>query len=212
MTFSALSERSRSRLATVLAGAVLLLLPAASPVFAQQGEPPAEPQQAQPPGATMPTAAPAADRIGRLEQQIADLQTMVAALESLVKARPDVQLPQEGAGGDAGQNFGPAAGMSARIDALETQVGALSSQLELMTQQLGALEAKLNGGAEPQPLQPPQGEEPLQPLPQEHPGRQGQLAPANPPAAVYAATVAPRDTACTTAQDQAQGGARKVHC
>ena len=35
---------------------------------------------------------------------------------------------------------------SARIDALETQVGALSSQLELMTQQLGALEAKLNGG------------------------------------------------------------------
>jgi hypothetical protein len=214
VTFSALNERSRSRLATVLAGAVLLLLPAASPVFAQQGEPPAEPQQAQPPGATAPTAAPAAeatDRIGRLEQQIADLQTMVAALESLVKARPDVQLPQEGAGGDAGQIFGPAAGMSARIDALETQVGALSSQLELMTQQLGALEAKLNGGAEPQPLQPPQGEEPLQPLPQ-RPGRQGQLAPADPPAAVCAAAVASRDTACPTAQDQAPGGARKVHC
>jgi hypothetical protein len=211
VTFSALSERSRSRLATVLAGAVLLLLPAASPVFAQQGEPPA---QAQPPGAPAPAAAHAAelpDRISRLEQQVADLQTMVVALESLAKARPDVQLPQEGAGGDAGQNFGPAAGMSARIDALETQVGALSSQLELMTQQLAALEAKLNGGAEPQPLQPPQGEEPLQ-LPQERPGRQGQLAPADPPAAVYGAAIARRGTACTTAQEQAQGGARKVHC
>jgi hypothetical protein len=131
---------------------------------------------------------------------------MVAALESLVKARPDVQLPQEGAGDDAGQ-FGPAAGMSARIDGLETQVGALSSQLELMTQQLRALEAKLNGGDEPQPLPPPQGEEPLQAFPQERPGRQGQLTPAVPPAAV-----ARRDTARTTTQHQAQGGARKVHC
>src|SRR5580704_14997423 len=86
VTFSALSERSRSRLATVLAGAVLLLLPAASPVFAQQGEPPA---QAQPPGAPAPAAAHAAelpDRISRLEQQVADLQTMVVALESLAKA------------------------------------------------------------------------------------------------------------------------------
>ena len=63
---------------------------------------------------------------------------MVAALESLVKTRPDVTLPQEGAAGDAGQGVGNAAGLTARIDAIETQMGALSSQLELMTQQLGA--------------------------------------------------------------------------
>ena len=122
---------------------------------------------------------------------------MVAALESLVKQRPDAQLPQESPAGEAG----PVAGMSARIDALETQVGALSSQLELMTQQLGALDAKLNGGAEPQPLQPPPGEEP-QPLPEERPGRQGLLT-AGP---AYAAAEGPRDTVC------AGGGLHKSGC
>ena len=90
----------------------------------------------------MPAAPAPTDRVGRVEQQIADLQAMVAALESLVKTRPDVTLPQEGAAGDAGQGVGNAAGLTARIDAIETQMGALTSQLELMTQQLGALEAR----------------------------------------------------------------------
>ena len=125
---------------------------------------------------------------------------MVAALELLVKAKPDVQLPQESAGGDAGP---AAAGMSARIDALETQVGALSSQLELMTQQLGALDAKLNGGAEPQPLPPPDGQEPL---PAERPGRQGLLAPADPSKAAYADAEAHRGVVC------GGGGLRKAPC
>jgi TolA-binding protein len=187
-----LIERSRSRLASVLAGAILLSLLAATPVLAQQEEPPqAEPQQAPPAGAQPPAqAAPAAptDRVGRLEQQIADLQAMVAALESLVKQRPDVTLPQEGAPGDAGAGIGSAAGITARIDALETQIGALSSQLELMTQQLGALEARIGGAGAPQQLAPPQAEEPpMAPPPQgddalpELPGREGR-APANPSA------------------------------
>jgi hypothetical protein len=111
---------------------------------------------------------------------------MVAALESLVKTRPDVTLPQEGAGADAGQGVGNAAGLTARIDALETQLGALSSQLELMTQQLGALEARFGGGGgAPQQLAPPQAEEPVappssgdEPLP-ELPGRQGRAPDAN---------------------------------
>jgi uncharacterized coiled-coil protein SlyX len=204
VTSSALIERSRARLATVLAGAVLLLV-AANPGLAQQAEPQAEPQAARPAEGAAPAAAPAAqppDRIARLEQQIADLQTMVAALESLVKEKPDVQLPQESVGGESG----PAAGMSARIDTLETQVGALSSQLELMTQQLSALEAKLNGGAEPQPLPPPQGEEPLQPLPEERPGRQGLLAPDDPSKAVYADAEGHRDTVC------GEAGLRKAPC
>jgi len=84
---------------------------------------------------------------------------MVAALESLVKTRPDVTLPQEGAAA-AGQGVGNAAGLTARIDAMETQLGALTSQLEMMTQQLGALEARLGGGGgAPQQLAPPQAEQ-----------------------------------------------------
>ena len=190
---------------------MLLFALAATPGLAQQSGPPAELQQTPPEGAAAPAAVPAAqppDRIGRLEQQIADLQTMVAALESLVKTKPDVVLPQESAG-DAGQSLSNAAGISARIDALETQVGALSTQLELMTQQLGALKAKLNGDAEPQPLQPPQGEEPL---PEARPGRQGWLAPADPSAAVYADAGGRRDAVCATAQDHVRGGLREACC
>ena len=181
MTSSTLIERKRSRLATVLAEASLLLLLGVTPALAQQAVPQAEPQQAPSAEAAAPAAPP--DRIGRLEQQIADLQAMVAALELLVKAKPDVTLPQESAGGDAGQSLGNAAGLTARVDLLETQIGALTSQLELMTQQLGALEAKLGGAGAPQQLAPPQGDEALpppqgdDPLP-ELPGRQGR-APAD---------------------------------
>ena len=191
MTTTILIQRSLPRLARVLAGALLLTLMAETPVLAQQEEQPpqAVPQQAPPAGAQAPAAAaPAAptDRVGRLEQQIADLQAMVAALESLVKTRPDVTLPQEGPAADSGQGVGNAAGLTARIDAMETQMGALSSQLELMTQQLGALEARLGGGGgAPQQLAPPQAEEPVappstgdEPLP-ELPGRQGRAPGAN---------------------------------
>jgi hypothetical protein len=98
---------------------------------------------------------------------------------------PRATLPQEGAAGDAGQGVGNAAGLTARIDAIETQMGALTSQLELLTQQLGALETRLGGsGGSPQQLAPPQAEEPEtpvapppsgdDPLP-ELPGRQGAL-------------------------------------
>jgi hypothetical protein len=180
--------RRRSRLASAYAGALLLSVLAAKPVLAQQDVPPqAVPQQGPPAEGQAPAAAaPApADRVGRLEQQIADLRAMVAALESLVKTRPDVTLPQEGAAGDAGQGVGNAAGLTARIDAIETQLGALTSQLELLTQQLGALETRLGGsGGSPQQLAPPQAEEPETPvapppsgdgpLP-ELPGRQGAL-------------------------------------
>lgn len=188
-----LIERSRPRLASVLAGAVLLSFLAATPALAQQEVPPQATPQPLPPaeGQAPAAAAPAAptDRVGLLEQQIADLQAMVAALESLVKTRPDVTLPQEGTPGDAGQGVGNAAGLTARIDAIETQVGALSSQLELMTQQLGALEARLGGEGAPQQLAPPQAEEPIAPPPSgdeplpELPGRQGRAPDA--PAATH---------------------------
>jgi hypothetical protein len=151
-----LIERSRSRLASVFAGALLLSLFAATAVFAQQEAPPqAEPQQAPPEEAQAPQRAPTAPAdVGRLEQQIADLQAMVAALESLVKTRPGVTCRKRAR---------PA--MQARASAMprasapdrcaQTQMGALSSQLELMTQQLGALEAGLGGAGAPQQLPPP---------------------------------------------------------
>ena len=69
-----------------------------------------------------------AKRLGRLEQQMNDLQTMVAALESLVKAKPEAVLPQESA---QGQGPGARRGdLGARVEALETQIGALTSGLE----------------------------------------------------------------------------------
>jgi tol-pal system protein YbgF len=180
---------------------LLLAVGASSPVLAQRDEvPPPEPGQAQPDEAA-PQAAPAAPgdpvaaRIGRLEEQIHDLQVMVAALESLVKAKPDAALPQESASGNAAQNFNNGAGLGARVDSLETQIGALTSQLELMTQQLGAIEEKLGGAGAAQPLTPPQGEEPA-PLPL---GRQGR-APADPaaPALADAGAAPPKPFAATT--------------
>jgi tol-pal system protein YbgF len=78
-------------------------------------------------------------------------------------------LPQESAGAAAGQVVSGAAGLGARVDALETQMGALTSQLELMTQRVGAIEARLGDSGAPQSLSPPEEEAP----PPGPPGRQG---------------------------------------
>lgn len=154
-------------LTVFLAG--VLLLPMAGLALAQEPLPPAAPQAA---------AAPAGDRMGRLEAEIGELQAMVAALQSLVQQRPDVTLPQESAAAMPPQAAGPdAAGLTSRVDALETQIGALSGQLEMMTQQLGALQAKLDvgGGEAPQPLAP--GNE-YQPSPDQGYDREG-MAPSD---------------------------------
>jgi len=161
---SVLTQRRRSRLAAALAGVVVLHVAAAPPGFAQQD---AHPPVAE---AAAPAAAgdPVANRIGRLEEQIHDLQVMVGALTSLVKSKPDAVLPQESASAGAGQAVSSAAGLGARGDALETQMGALTSQIELMTQRLGAIEAKL-GDSGAQSLSPPEEEAPRP----QSPGRQG---------------------------------------
>ena len=171
MNSSTLKQRRRSRLANAFAGAVFLVASSASPLFAQQ-LPEAVPEQV--------PAAPPGDRVGRLEQHVADLQAMVAALESLVRTQPSAVLPQESMA-PGGQSFDHTAGVTARVDALETRIGALTSQLELLTQQLGQIEAGQSGGSTFQPLAPPpQGADPLEQLP-ELPGRQGH-APADPDA------------------------------
>ena len=156
---------------------MLLCVAGAPPVLAQQDAPPPVPAEAPAADAAAPAAAsdPVANRIGRLEEQIHDLQVMVAALTSLAKSKPEAVLPQESAGAAAGQAVSGAGGLGARVDALETQMGALTSQIELMTQRLGAIEARLGDSGTPQSLSPPEEEAP----PPEPPGRQG-LAPMAP--------------------------------
>jgi tol-pal system protein YbgF len=103
-------------------------------------------------------------RLGRLEEKIRDLQVMVGTLESFVRAKPGAVLPQEApppvAQGQSG-DLGP------RIDALETQITALTSHIEQIGRQMSALEAKLSAApALPAPLPPSaerQGEAPAPP-------------------------------------------------
>ena len=90
-------------------------------------------------------------RLTRIEEKLGDLQVLVGTLESFVRSKPGAVLPQEAAGAGAGQaqsgDLGP------RVDALETQIGALTSQLEQIGQQLSALKAQ-KGAQTPAPLPP----------------------------------------------------------
>ncbi len=115
----------------------------------------------------------------RLEEQLFDLNAMVATLQSLVNqgtvAAPDaggappmvppqVTVPGPGvASGDVEQ----------RINVIETQISALSGQMEQITNQLTQIQAALNGGQLPQQQLTPQ----LQPAPQPEPQTQGQPQP-----------------------------------
>ena len=75
-------------------------------------------------------------RVEQLEEQFLDMQVIVGTLESLARnagaAAPSMSSAPAG--------FGPGAD-SARIDALETQVRALTAQLEQLSSQLRALGA-----------------------------------------------------------------------
>jgi len=125
---------------------------------------------------TSPQAGQGADsvstRLGRLEQKVRDLQVMVGTLESFVRAKPGTVLPQEAppvAQGD----------LAPRIDALETQITALTNQIEQIGKQMSALEAKLAAAQMPPPA-PSSSAEPA-------PERQGQ------------STAPPPDTASASA-------------
>jgi tol-pal system protein YbgF len=94
-------------------------------------------------------------RLTRIEERLGDLQVLVGTLESFVRSKPGAVLPQEAAGGGAG---GQAQGdLGPRVDALETQIGALTSQLEQISHQLSALKAQkeLQAPASPPPSNPP---------------------------------------------------------
>ena len=113
---------------------------------------------------TVPQAAQSGDsvsaRLGRLEDKVRDLQVMIGTLESLLRAKPGTVLPQEAPAAAQDSSLDP------RIDALETQITALTSHIEQIGKQMSAVEAKLS--AAPPPAPPPPSAEPP-------PERQGQL-------------------------------------
>ena len=101
---------------------------------------------------------------------------MVGTLESLLRAKPGTVLPQEA------PPIAPDGSLGPRIDALETQITALTNQIEHMGKQMSALETKLP--APPMPPPPPIAEPP--------PERQGE-APG--PPADSATALAPPENA-----------------
>jgi tol-pal system protein YbgF len=132
-------------------------------------------------------------RLGRLEEKVQSLQVMMGTLESFSRTKPSTSLSVEAPPPPpaAQSDLGP------RIDALETQISALTSHIEQIGKQMSALEAKLSA-LETKPVPPPapapaapsqeeppplrQGEAPIPPPQDEVPPiRQGEApAPATP--------------------------------
>jgi tol-pal system protein YbgF len=74
-------------------------------------------------------------RVEQLEEQLVDLQVVIGTLESLAKAPPTGQSASS-----AYDSAGPVgAGDVARLDGIETQIRALTSQLEQLSDQVRAM-------------------------------------------------------------------------
>ena len=69
---------------------------------------------------------------------------MVGTLESLLRAKPGTVLPQE-----APPPVAQDSSLAPRIDALETQITALTTHIEQIGRQMSALEAKLAAAPDP---------------------------------------------------------------
>ncbi len=132
------------------AGALAIAL-AVSWSQAQQGPPGSGPRPVPKPQAAREAPPPDGEsgglqrRIEQLEEQIVDLQVVTGTLESLARG---------GAAPAAGPR-GPAAAVSAadagRLDAIETQIGALAAQLESLQEQVRALGARPAAADAPPP-------------------------------------------------------------
>ena len=151
-------QRRTLRVTCALAAALLAgLAPAETRAQAtdptpRQAAPPAAAATASPPAATSQQGSEAvASRVGKLEGQIADLQVMIGTLESLLREKPGATLQHETPPSAAAEgNLGP------RVDALETQIGALANQLERIGRQLASIETRLTDA--PHSLTPPHAE------------------------------------------------------
>lgn len=91
-------------------------------------------------------------RVDQLEEQFVDLQIVVGTLESLAKPGGGAAPPSSASAGPQGPVGYAGAGQdSAHLEALETQVRALTAQLEQMSEQIRALEASLAAAPGPAP-------------------------------------------------------------
>jgi tol-pal system protein YbgF len=118
------------------------------------------------------TAAPSAggssevqlrQRIDQLEEQLAEMQTIIGTLESLARGGAP-------AAGAAPSSFRPSAGgpmEEGRLDSLETQIRALTSQLERLSEHVRALEggrAASPAASLPPPAAPMADARPMPPM------------------------------------------------
>jgi tol-pal system protein YbgF len=142
---------------------VLGALPAAAQTMPPDEDAPTEQPQPKPAQAAKPQASDSvAARLGRLEEKVQSLQVMIGTLQSFSgnKAAASVSVEAPRAAQPAGQSdLGP------RLDALETQIAALTSHIEQIGRQMSALEAKLSALQAAPPSAAPlrQGEAPNAP-------------------------------------------------
>jgi tol-pal system protein YbgF len=132
------------------AGALAIAL-AVSWSHAQQGPPGSGPRPLQAPPGAREVPPPDAGggglqkRLEQLEEQIVDLQVVTGTLESLAK----------GGAAPASGTRGPSAAVGAadagRLDAIETQIGALAAQLESLQEQVRALGGRPGAADAPPP-------------------------------------------------------------
>jgi tol-pal system protein YbgF len=160
--FSAFKRRPSRPAYTLMVG--LLVAGLAAPAFARD-------------------ASSDAARLSRLEEKVKDLQVMIGTMESLVRTRPGTVISQE-APAPIPQISSAQIDLGPRMDALETQITALTRHLEQIGRQMSALEARLS--AAPAPLAPPLA------VPEAPLSRQGE-APVPPTDGSWASAAPPQD-------------------
>jgi tol-pal system protein YbgF len=103
-----------------------------------------------------------ATRLENIEQQITELKIAVGTLQSLLQSKPGVVLSQEAQQSPAPvpQTAAGELGLASRVEAMETQIAALTSQLGQMVERLKALETKPQVAAKDLEAKPQAAEEP----------------------------------------------------
>lgn len=158
-----------------LAGLVMLAALVATPYASVRAQ---QPAQAQPQKQTQAQPAAQDQRLQRLEEQLFDLNAMIATLQSLVNNQ-NAASAQPGAPMTAPVPGVASGNIEQRISVIETQISALSGQMEQISAQLAQLHAGMYGGqvqAQPTPQTEQQTQGQLQPQ-AAVPQTQGQLQP-----------------------------------
>ena len=163
-------SRSSARVRIIAKLGVVMLFLAVSvlPLSRAVAQQPAPPKPAAPAAAAADPAAALNARIKRLEEQLVDMQVMIATLETLVKSGAGNQPPASPDAASSGSGDLPwrsdtvaappvtDSGGDIRLRALETQIQALTSQLSLVTSRLDKLQGAQPAGTQPASVQPTQ--------------------------------------------------------